>query len=274
MGVRLRQPDPHHPGRGRPPGAAGAPAHGHRAVRAGRPPGREEAVRTGVRPGRVRVAPGELPHLARQRGRVRRSATTTSPPSRAKACCSISATSSCSRSGTLPAPRATPSTTSASSRWWRSSSTATTTARSCCSTSPTCVRMNAIARAMISLHKEMKSAAEDILTSAISAIEDMHDIDTPAFQFERVRSLNYLKATLKQIHEKKDSPADALKVELQSADRRRGLRAGGRAAGPDPGARRGGAAGSVGGDAPRSRTSREPCGRRRALAPAPAPCYS
>ena len=45
----------------------------------------------------------------------------------------------------------------------------------------------------------------------------MHEIDTPAFQFERVRSLNYLKATLKQIHEKKASPADGLKVELQSA---------------------------------------------------------
>ena len=82
---------------------------------------------------------------------------------------------------------------------------------------PYVVRMNAIARAMISLHKEMRSAAEDILSSAISSIEEMHDIDTPAFQFERVRSLNYLKATLKQIHEKKESPADGLKVELQSA---------------------------------------------------------
>ncbi|HYW82140.1 MAG TPA: UvrB/UvrC motif-containing protein [Spirochaetia bacterium] len=82
---------------------------------------------------------------------------------------------------------------------------------------PYVLRMNAIARAMISLHKEMKSAAEDILTSAISAIEGMGDIDTPAFQFERVRSLNYLKATLKQIHEKKDSPIEALKSELQNA---------------------------------------------------------
>ncbi|MGA2976002.1 MAG: UvrB/UvrC motif-containing protein [Spirochaetia bacterium] len=82
---------------------------------------------------------------------------------------------------------------------------------------PYVVRMNAIARAMISLHKEMKSAAVDILQNAISAIEDMHEIDTPAFQFERVRSLNYLKATLKQIHEKKDSPVDALKAELASA---------------------------------------------------------
>jgi hypothetical protein len=82
---------------------------------------------------------------------------------------------------------------------------------------PYVLRMNAIARAMISLHKEMKSAAEDILQAAISAIEDMGEIDTPAFQFERVRSLNYLKATLKQIHDKKDSPTEMLKTELQQA---------------------------------------------------------
>ena len=82
---------------------------------------------------------------------------------------------------------------------------------------PYVLRMNAIARAMISLHKEMKDAAEDILTNAISAIEGMNEIDTPAFQFERVRSLNYLKATLKQIHEKKETPLDALKNELSAA---------------------------------------------------------
>jgi hypothetical protein len=82
---------------------------------------------------------------------------------------------------------------------------------------PYVVRMNAIARAMISLHKEMKDAAEDILTNAINAIEGMNEIDTPAFQFERVRSLNYLKATLKQIHEKKETAIDVLKSELSAA---------------------------------------------------------
>ena len=82
---------------------------------------------------------------------------------------------------------------------------------------PYILRMNAISRAMISLHKEMKASAEEILNGAISAIEGMGEIDTPAFQFERVRSLNYLKATLKQIHEKKASPADGLKTQLQEA---------------------------------------------------------
>jgi uncharacterized protein YhaN len=82
---------------------------------------------------------------------------------------------------------------------------------------PYILRMNAISRAMISLHREMRSSAEEILRTAIAAIEDMGEIDTPAFQFERVRSLNYLKATLTQIHEKKASPADALKSQLAAA---------------------------------------------------------
>jgi hypothetical protein len=82
---------------------------------------------------------------------------------------------------------------------------------------PYILRMNAISRAMISLHKEMKTAAEEILAGAISAIEGMKEIDTPAFQFERMRSLNYLKATLKQIHDKESSPVDGLKAELAAA---------------------------------------------------------
>jgi hypothetical protein len=82
---------------------------------------------------------------------------------------------------------------------------------------PYILRMNAISRAMISLHKEMKAAAEEILAAAISDIEGMEEIDTPAFQFERMRSLNYLKATLKQIHDKESSPVENLKAELDAA---------------------------------------------------------
>jgi hypothetical protein len=82
---------------------------------------------------------------------------------------------------------------------------------------PYILRMNAISRAMLSLQKEMKSAAVDILKGAISAIEGMGEIDTPAFQFERVRSLNYLKATLKQIREKKASPVESLNFQLKQA---------------------------------------------------------
>ena len=64
---------------------------------------------------------------------------------------------------------------------------------------PYILRMNAISKAMISLHQEMKAAARQIIESAIEEIENMTEIDTPAFQFERVRSLNYLRSTLKQV---------------------------------------------------------------------------
>jgi excinuclease UvrABC helicase subunit UvrB len=64
---------------------------------------------------------------------------------------------------------------------------------------------------------EMKAAAKEILESAIEEIEKMPAIDTPAFQFERIRSLNYLRSTLKQVLEKKVSPLDRLKQELDAA---------------------------------------------------------
>ena len=82
---------------------------------------------------------------------------------------------------------------------------------------PYILRMNAISRAMISLHKEMKAAAEEILAGAINAIEGMAEIDTPAFQFEKIRSINSLKATLRQIQEQKVRPLDKLRADLEQA---------------------------------------------------------
>ncbi len=82
---------------------------------------------------------------------------------------------------------------------------------------PYIVRMNAMARAMISLGSGMKSAAKDILESAIESIESMPEIDTPAFQFEKVRSVNYLKSALRQMSEEKESPIAELKRELERA---------------------------------------------------------
>jgi hypothetical protein len=82
---------------------------------------------------------------------------------------------------------------------------------------PYILRMHAIARAMVSLHGELKAAAKQILESAIEEIEKMPAIDTPAFQFERIRSLNYLRSTLKQVLDKKISPLDRLKQELDAA---------------------------------------------------------
>ncbi len=84
---------------------------------------------------------------------------------------------------------------------------------------PYIVRMLAVSRAMISLHQQLKNAARDILKSAIEEIEGLENIDTPAFQFERIRSLNYLRATLKQLDEQKISPLEYLRVELENAVR-------------------------------------------------------
>jgi hypothetical protein len=82
---------------------------------------------------------------------------------------------------------------------------------------PYILRMFAIAKAMISLHQQLKAAAREILESAIEEIENMPTIDTPAFQFERIRSLKYLRSTLKQVLEQKMSPLDKLRKELDTA---------------------------------------------------------
>ena len=82
---------------------------------------------------------------------------------------------------------------------------------------PYILRMYAISKAMISLHQQLKAAAKEVLESAIKEIEEMPEIDTPAFQFERIRSLKYLRSTLKQVLEQKVSPIETLKRELDTA---------------------------------------------------------
>ena len=82
---------------------------------------------------------------------------------------------------------------------------------------PYILRINAIARAMISLKKELKIVAAKIIESAIEIIQKMPEIDTTAFQFEKIRSLHSLKATLKQIKKRKTSEVDRLELELERA---------------------------------------------------------
>ncbi len=82
---------------------------------------------------------------------------------------------------------------------------------------PYIVRMNALARAMLSMESEGGSSAREIIELAIESIEKMPEIDTPAFQFEKLRSLNYLKSALKQIKEEKKSPIFELQRELEIA---------------------------------------------------------
>lgn len=82
---------------------------------------------------------------------------------------------------------------------------------------PYILRMNAMARAMQRLNRHEADEAEQILESAVVQIRDLEEIDTPAFQFERVRSINYLKSALEQVKEKQIDPVDALKVRLHEA---------------------------------------------------------
>ena len=79
---------------------------------------------------------------------------------------------------------------------------------------PYILRINAISKAMISLNRQLKSVAAQILQSAIELIQNMPNIETPAFKFEKLRSLHSLKATLNQIVGTDVTPLDTLKTEL------------------------------------------------------------
>lgn len=82
---------------------------------------------------------------------------------------------------------------------------------------PYILRMNALSRAMVSINRELLVTARDLLETAIKDIESMPDVDTPTFEVERMRSLSVLRSTLKQVLERKPSPAAQLKVQLDEA---------------------------------------------------------
>ena len=82
---------------------------------------------------------------------------------------------------------------------------------------PYILRINAIAKAMISLNQQLKGVATQTLESAIEIIQKMPNVETPAFKFEKLRSLHSLRTTLKQIIGQKSSPLDSLKEELRKA---------------------------------------------------------
>lgn len=84
---------------------------------------------------------------------------------------------------------------------------------------PYILRMNSISRSMLSVRLKEPHLAQNILREAIAQIKSLDDIDSPAFQFEKIRSINYLKSALKQIEnrEGEDNPAEELKRELELA---------------------------------------------------------
>jgi hypothetical protein len=82
---------------------------------------------------------------------------------------------------------------------------------------PYIYRMNSIARAMTSIKKQEHDKARQIIQEAITVIQQMDEIDSPAFQFERVRSINYLKSALDQVKESEPDPVARLSAELKTA---------------------------------------------------------
>lgn len=82
---------------------------------------------------------------------------------------------------------------------------------------PYILRMNAMARAMISVQNQVHEVARKVLTRAIDDIQALEEIESPAFQFERIRSINYLQSALQQIDAQNAGPEKALETELQRA---------------------------------------------------------
>jgi excinuclease UvrABC helicase subunit UvrB len=82
---------------------------------------------------------------------------------------------------------------------------------------PYILRMNAMARAMTSIQGQLKEAAQSILEKAIEEINSMQEVDSPAFQFEKIRSVNYLNKALKQVQKQEPDPARKLEMELEEA---------------------------------------------------------
>lgn len=82
---------------------------------------------------------------------------------------------------------------------------------------PYILRMNAMARAMLSIQNQVRDVAQTVLTKAIQEIESLEEIESPAFQFERIRSINYLRSALRQIDEQASGPINELEAELQKA---------------------------------------------------------
>jgi len=84
---------------------------------------------------------------------------------------------------------------------------------------PYILRMNSISRSMLSVRLKEPHLARNILREAITQIKSLEDIDSPAFQFEKIRSINYLKSALKQFEDREgdDNPGEELKRELELA---------------------------------------------------------
>jgi hypothetical protein len=82
---------------------------------------------------------------------------------------------------------------------------------------PYIIRMNSVSRSMLLFQRNEKKRARAIIQEAVEYIKELPEIESPAFQFEKVRSINYLKSALKQIDDQNDNSAEDIKRELEFA---------------------------------------------------------
>jgi hypothetical protein len=82
---------------------------------------------------------------------------------------------------------------------------------------PYILRMNALARSMLLIQRREEERAKEVLSTTIEQIRSLPEVDSPTFQFEKIRSINYLTATLKQLLGDREDTLERLKKELEKA---------------------------------------------------------
>jgi len=82
---------------------------------------------------------------------------------------------------------------------------------------PYMIRMNCVSRSMLLIQQKEPAKARELLEQGIEAIKALAEIDSPAFQFEKIRSINYMKTALNQIGNTGNSPMEELRLELERA---------------------------------------------------------
>jgi hypothetical protein len=73
---------------------------------------------------------------------------------------------------------------------------------------PYIIRMNVAARALAIARGDLSGDAGTVIAEGISRIEGLEEIDSPAFQFERIRSVNYLQGLRRKIESAGDEGVD------------------------------------------------------------------
>jgi len=73
---------------------------------------------------------------------------------------------------------------------------------------PYIIRMNVAARALAITRGDLTGDAGEVITEGITRIEGLDEIDSPAFQFERIRSVNYLHGLKRKIESNGGEGAD------------------------------------------------------------------